>query len=76
MAGCPTYPLGCSRQGGDLITITGQNLGKPAATVLIGGNLCTNVTHGEGAERHTKVTCKLPLGKGPSVLVMVTLLCL
>ena len=61
ISGCPE--MGCSRDGGDVITIDGNNFGSDNAVVLIGGSRCSSVTHVVGSE-HTQVTCVMPAGTG------------
>jgi len=60
IVGCPAN--GCSRDGGDLITIRGSNFGLSGALIFINGVECQNVTHscnsGSGPENcHRNVQC-------------------
>eukprot|EP00808_Paulinella_micropora_P005719 g34204.t1 len=60
----------CPRTGGEILTITGSNFGSSEAVVLVGGQLCTELSHVAGLE-HTKLTCRLPRGSGLNKTVMV-----
>ncbi len=59
----PTSVVGCPRNGGTSITLTGTAFGASGAIVLVSGIPCTNVVH-DAATPHTKVTCTLPQGTG------------
>lgn len=67
--------INCNRDGGDVITINGQDFGAESASILIGEGAtvtlvlvheltaepCLNITH-DIASPHTKLTCILPPG--------------
>ena len=64
------YTINCSRTSNPLITITGNNFGHNAASILIGGIPCTNVIH-DMLLPHAKLTCNLSNGQGTDLTVIV-----
>ena len=78
LSGCSAQ--GCNRFGGDTLTLQGVNFGTSGATVIIGTNQCTNVTHGSGriknrdgtsTDSNFYLTCIMPAGAGSNVAVLV-----
>lgn len=68
----PTWIMDCSRKGGDVIIIEGDDFGDSGAAVMIGSNFCANVTHlGTGVSRHQSVQCIVPPGFGLGNTVML-----
>lgn len=65
VTGCPisTSPgtAGCTRAGGDLVTISGSSYGPTVPTVFVGGVMCTGVTF---TVPDQTITCLLPAGTG------------
>lgn len=53
----------CVRFGGDLITITGTGFGMDGALVLVGDQLCADITH-DPLTPELKLTCIAPPGSG------------
>jgi hypothetical protein len=65
--------IGCNRDGGQIITITGTNFGVRGATILIGNTVCGSTTH-DPITPHTKLRCTLPsssLENRPVVVVQL-----
>eukprot|EP01012_Entosiphon_sulcatum_P051097 TRINITY_DN7013_c0_g1_i3.p1 TRINITY_DN7013_c0_g1~~TRINITY_DN7013_c0_g1_i3.p1 ORF type:complete len:4070 (-),score=286.73 TRINITY_DN7013_c0_g1_i3:31-12240(-) len=59
----------CPTSGGTLLTINGANFGVFGATVSVGSQQCTSVTH---TVPHTQLTCRLPSGTSSGLPVTVT----
>jgi len=53
----------CKREGGDKVTLVGENFGAGGAQVLLNGEACDSVTH-DDSDPHRKLVCVLPKGKG------------
>jgi len=60
----------CSRDGGQLITITGSNFNSFGAIVLIGGENCKDVKHDSNTP-DSKVTCVIPASYGTLLAVQL-----
>ena len=60
----------CARRGNDQLTIRGDNFGESGATILVGGETCTNPTHDE-TEPHSILYCMTPEGWNRDLSLMV-----
>jgi hypothetical protein len=55
--------MDCDRTGGQRITIYGSNFGRFGANILIGSDICDDVTHGDDIiDGNNVVACVLPHG--------------
>ena len=61
-------PTSGPEAGGTLLTLTGTNFGLAGATVLVGGQPCSNVVH---VVPDTQLTCETPAGQGADQPVVV-----
>jgi len=50
---------GCSRNGGNVVEIRGENFGPQGLVVFVNGEECKNVTH-DNTEPHSLVRCEFP----------------
>jgi hypothetical protein len=70
IAGCTVtgstsqHAAGCQRNGGSRLTLTGSNFGASGAFVLVGSEVCDNVTHAPPPSAHEQLECTLPAGFG------------
>eukprot|EP00457_Paulinella_chromatophora_P000059 gb/GEZN01000059.1/.p1 GENE.gb/GEZN01000059.1/~~gb/GEZN01000059.1/.p1 ORF type:complete len:2708 (-),score=174.89 gb/GEZN01000059.1/:523-8646(-) len=67
-----TSTIDCPRAGGSIITIKGANLGASGATVLVGGQGCLDVLHGQNdSNSHSVLSCTLPPGSSQALTLLV-----
>ena len=60
----------CHRDGGEVITVYGENFGSRGALILVGGRVCQDPAHNISSP-HSTLTCTLLPGTGVSLRVSV-----
>lgn len=61
------YTTNCPNDVSSIVNIYGNNFGKDSSTILIGSNMCTNITHNS----HSNISCVITGNRGIDNVVYV-----